>query len=153
LFSYPEQKDKVFDNGCVLEQYSQDDVTVLRQACQIFRQDFTEIDYIKFFLEAVTIASACNKVLRKKFFKPEVIGLLPLGGYSANNRYNKKSLMWLFDMEQTDDCQIHHGRIGRENKPPELPHYSVDGYCAETRPYMNFWDVTIMAVHSSLFAT
>jgi hypothetical protein len=40
---YDEQKDKVFDNRRVLEQYCQDDVTVLRQACQLFRRDFMEI--------------------------------------------------------------------------------------------------------------
>ena len=32
---YDTQKDKVFDNKHVLEQYCQDDVSVLRQACQI----------------------------------------------------------------------------------------------------------------------
>jgi hypothetical protein len=56
------------------------------------------------FLESVTIASACNKVLRKKFLKPETVGLIPPGGYSANQRYSKKALMWLLHMEQTDDC-------------------------------------------------
>jgi len=125
---YIEQKDIVFDNRRVLEQYCQDDVTVLRQAFQIFRRDFIEIGNIKVFLEAVAIASACNKVLRKKFLKPETIGLLPTGGYSANNRYSKKALMWLLHMEQKDDCQIQHARNGREFRPPELRHYSVDGY-------------------------
>ena len=59
-------KKTVFDKRRVLEQYCQDDVTVLRQACQIFRRDFIEIGNIAFFLEAVTIASACNKVLHKE---------------------------------------------------------------------------------------
>jgi hypothetical protein len=40
---YDKQKDMVFDNTRVLEKYSQDDVTVLRQACEIFRRDFIEI--------------------------------------------------------------------------------------------------------------
>jgi len=64
-----------------------------------------EIGNIEVFVEALTIASACNKVLGKKFLRPETIGLLPPGGYSANN--SKKALMWLLRMEQTDDCQIH----------------------------------------------
>jgi len=135
---YNEQKDKEYDNRCVLEQYCQDDVTVLRQACQIFRREFMEIGNIEVFLEAVTIASACNKVLRKKFLKPETIGLLPSGGYTANNRYSKKALMWLMHMEQTDGCHIQHARNGREFRPPELPHFSVDGYCAETRTVYEF---------------
>jgi hypothetical protein len=111
---YAEQKDKVFDCRRVLEEYCQDDVTVFRQACQIFRKDFMEIGNIDLFLESVTIASACNKVLRKKFLKPETIGLIPAGGYSANNRYSKNALMWLLHMEQTDGCQIRHARNGRE---------------------------------------
>ena len=135
---YNEQNDIVFDNRRVLEQYCQDDVTVLRQACQIFRRNFMEIGNIEVFLEALTIASACNKVLRKKFLKPETIGLLPPGGYSANNRNSKKALMWLLHMEQADGCQIQHARNGREYRPPELPHYSVDGYCAETRTVYEF---------------
>jgi len=40
---YEVQKDKVFGNRHVFEQYCQDDVTVLRQACQIFRRNFIEI--------------------------------------------------------------------------------------------------------------
>jgi hypothetical protein len=121
----------------VLEQYCEEYVTVLRQTCQIFRRDFIVFGIIDVFLEAVTIAPACNKVLRKKFPKPGTIGLLPAGGYSANNRYSKKALMWLLHMEQTDGCQIH-ARNAREYRPPELLHYSVDGYCAETRTVYEF---------------
>ena len=36
------------------------------------------------FLEAITIASACNKVLRERFLKPNTIGLIPIGGYRCN---------------------------------------------------------------------
>jgi hypothetical protein len=61
---YDEQKDKVFDNRRVLEKYCQCDVKVLRQAYQIVRRDFVENGNIEVFLEAYTIASACNKVLR-----------------------------------------------------------------------------------------
>ena len=64
---YDSQKDTVFDNRRILEQYSQDDVTVLRQACQIFRREFIEIRNIEVFLEFFTITSACNRVLRKRF--------------------------------------------------------------------------------------
>jgi len=97
-----------------------------------------EIGNIEVFLEALTIASVCSKVLRKKFLKPETTGSLPPGGYSANNKYSKKALMWLLRMEQEDDCQIQHARNGREYKLPELSHYSVDGYCAETRTVYEF---------------
>jgi hypothetical protein len=40
-------------------------------------------------------------------------------------------------MEQADGCQIRNARNGREYRP-ELPHYSVDAYCAETRIVYGF---------------
>jgi len=64
---YKTQKDIVFDNRRVLEQFCQDDVTVLRQACQILRRDFIETGNVDVFLDSCTIASACNKVVRKRF--------------------------------------------------------------------------------------
>jgi hypothetical protein len=46
--------------------------------------------------------------------------------------------MWLLHMEQTDGCQIQHARNGREYRPPELPHYSVDGDCTKTQTVYEF---------------
>jgi hypothetical protein len=135
---YDTQKDKVFDNRRVLEEYCQDDVTVLRQACQIFRRDFMETGNVDVFLESSTIASACNKVLRKRFLKPETVGLIPAGGYSCNQNYSKKAFMWLLDMEQTDGCKIMHARNGREYRLTKLPRFNVDGYCAENRNVYKF---------------
>jgi len=40
LVSYESQKSLPFDNRHVLETYCQDDVTVLRQACRVFRRKF-----------------------------------------------------------------------------------------------------------------
>ena len=118
---------------------SQDDVTVLREACTIFRRDFIEIGNIEVFLEAFTIASASNKVLRKKFLKPYTIGLIPSGGYSCNKNYSKKALMWLLHMEQVNGCRIMHARNGREYRLPELSFFSVDCYCPETRTVYEFF--------------
>ena len=39
---------------------------------------------------------------------------------------------------RTDGCRIQHAINGREYRPPQLPHYSVDGYCAETRTIYEF---------------
>ena len=90
---YERQKDAVFDNRRIHEQYCKDDVNVLRQACQIFRREFIEIGNIDVFLQSFTIVSARNKVLRKRFLKPDTIGLIPAGGSSCNNNYSKKALM------------------------------------------------------------
>jgi hypothetical protein len=68
---------KTFNNRSVLELYCQDDVRVLRQACKILRRNFIEMGNIEVFLEAMTIASACNKAFGKQFLKPKTIGIIP----------------------------------------------------------------------------
>jgi len=70
LVWYEGQKEAVFNNRRVLEAYCQDDVPVLRQTCGVFRREFMQIGNIEVFLKAITIASACNKVSRKRFLKP-----------------------------------------------------------------------------------
>jgi G:T-mismatch repair DNA endonuclease (very short patch repair protein) len=135
---YEGQKDKEFDNKRVLEQYCQDDVTVLRQACQLFRREFMAIGNIDVFLESVTIASACNKVLRKKFLTPDTIGIIPTGGYTGNANYSKKAIMWLIYKEKEDACKILHARNGREFRLPQLPNLRVDGYCHVTNTVYEF---------------
>ena len=82
------------------------------------------------FLESIIIASA-YKVLRKRFLKPDTIGLIPSGWYSGNVNYSNKAMMWLVYRERTDGCTILHARNGREYRTPELPNLSVDGFCPE----------------------
>jgi len=83
LVWYESQRSETFDNRHVLESYSQDDVTVLRQVCRVFRREFMQIGHIDVFVESISIASAYNKFLRKRFLKPDTIGLIPMGGYSV----------------------------------------------------------------------
>ena len=47
--------------------------------------------------------------------------------------------MWLVHMEQTYGCRIMHARNGRENRLPDLPKFSVDGYCPETKVVYEFF--------------
>jgi len=135
---YDSQRSKSFDNRHVLESYFQDDVTVLRQTCRVFRREFMQIGHIDVFVESITIASAYNKVLRKRFLKPDTVGLIPTGGYTCNNRYSKKALMWLLHMEETDGVLIKHCRNGQEYRLPELPRFSVDGYSPDTNTVYEF---------------
>jgi hypothetical protein len=127
------QKSEVFDNRRVLESYCQDDVTFLRQACQVFSGEFMRVGNIDEFQDSLTIASACNKVLRKLFLKPSPLGLIPTGGFTGNVNYSKKAMMWLVDREQTDGCHILNGINGREYRLPELRKLSVYGFCSETK--------------------
>jgi len=99
----------------------------------VFKRDFMQICNFEVFLESITIASACNELLRKRFLKTDTIDLMPVGGYSGNVTYSKKALMWLVHMEQLDGVKIKHARKCRECRLPELPRYSVDGYCSDNR--------------------
>ena len=126
------QMSVTFDNRRVLESYFQDDVIVLRQACQLFRREFLTVGNIE--------ASSCNKMLRKLFLKPDTIGLIPTDGYCSNVNYSKKALMWFVYREQADGRRIMHGRNGREYRLPELPRQSVDGFCEETKTVYAFFE-------------
>ena len=111
---------------------------MLRQACRVFRREFLEVGNIDVFHESVTIASACNKVLRKRFLKPDTIGLIPTGCYSGNVNFSKKAMMWLGYREQLGACRIKHCRNGLEVTLPALNRLSVDGYCRETNTVYEF---------------
>jgi len=108
------QKSELFHNRRVLEKYCQDDVTVLRQACRGFRREFMQIGNIDVIIESITIASACKKLLRKRFLQPDTIGLIPPRGYTWNNNYSKKALVCLLHMEETDGVKTMHCSNGRE---------------------------------------
>ena len=126
---------------------------MLRLACRVFRREFMKTGHIDVFVESITIASACNKVLRKRFLKPNTIGLIPTGGYTCNNRYSKKALMWLLHMEETEGVKVMHCRNGREYRPLELPHLSVDVYCPDTNTvyeYFGCFGPGIRACHSAM---
>ena len=65
---------------------------MLLVACRVLRREFIQIGNIDVFLESVTIASTCNKVLRKRFLKPNTITLIPSGNSGNVNYINK---VWL----------------------------------------------------------
>ena len=134
-----QKSEPIFDNRRVLETYYQDDVRVLRQACRVFRRELMQIENIDAFLMSITIASACNKVLRKGFLRPDTLGLIPTGGYTCNTNYSKKALMWLLHMEQIDGVKFVHGHKSRKYKVPELSLFILDVYCPETRKIYEFF--------------
>jgi len=150
---YNKETLKVFDNRHVLEQYCQHDVTVLQQACRVFRREFLAIGNIEVFLEALTIASACDKVLRKKILKPQTIGLIPPGGYNANRRCSKKALMCLLHMELRMGVTYSTQETG-ENLDLQNCHITAWTVTAPRRePFMNSWDVTMTAASLSRSVT
>ena len=133
------QKSEPFDKRHLQEAFCQDDVSVLRQACCVFRREFLHIGYIEVYLKSLTNASARNKLLRHKFLMPDTISLFPTRSYTFNTNYSRKAIMWLLHMENTDVVVIKHARNGREYRLPELPHFSVDGYFAETNTIYEYF--------------
>jgi len=125
---YEGHKDEVFHNRRVLES-----TVRTTRVCRVLRRELIQIVNIYVFLESVTITSAYNKVMRKRFLKSNTIGFIPSGGYSCNVNYSNKAIMLLVYREKTDGCTIKHARNQHEYRLPELPRSSVDGFCAETR--------------------
>ncbi|KAG8238696.1 hypothetical protein J437_LFUL016575, partial [Ladona fulva] len=66
------------------------------------------------FREAVTIASACMKVFRRNFLKPETLAIIPPGGYRMADRQSRKALLWLTWEEKERGITIRHAGNGRE---------------------------------------
>ena len=85
---YKTQNSELFDNRRVLGSYCKVDVTDLREACRVFRRSNLQIGNFEVFLKSLTITSACNKLLRRKFLKSETIGLKPTEGYTCKNKYS-----------------------------------------------------------------
>jgi len=84
------------------------------------------IGNIDVFVVEITIASPCNKFLRKRFLKSETKGIIPTDGYIGNNEKSKKDMMWLLHMEKTNGVRIMHARNGRDYRLPDFPRPNVD---------------------------
>lgn len=115
----------VFDFQKELVEYCVSDVEILAQACIRFRKLFMQECRVEPFLEAVTIASACNKAFRRNFLKPNTIGLIPKNGYRMVDNQSAIALQWLTWEEDQRDVTIQHAGRGREHKIAGL---KVDGF-------------------------
>lgn len=110
-------------------EYCISDVEILAQACIKFRAMFLKECNVDPFLEAVTIASACNLAFRRNFLKPNTIGIIPSGGYRLIDNQSAKAIQWLTLEEETRQLPIQHAGNGREFKIPNIG--KVDGFDGE----------------------
>ena len=124
-------------------------MTVLRLACKTFLTLFKAIGNIEVFLESVSIASACNKVFRRNYIKPDTIGIIPRGGYTDGKVQSKQAMMWLAYVQITEGRRLRHGHNGKEYRLRELQRYSVDGYCEETKTVYEFMGCSGTVTHVS----
>lgn len=79
--------------------YCKSDVEILRLASTQFRNFFWSENKIDPFIDAATLASACNKVFRANYLPADTIGIIPNGGYRFKDNQSQIGLKWLCWME------------------------------------------------------
>ena len=73
----------VFDFEKEIEEYCRSDVDILRRCYLQFKQLMEEVCNLDPFKYCVTIASACNRVVRQEVLEKDTIGLIPAQGYQT----------------------------------------------------------------------
>ncbi|XP_054276408.1 uncharacterized protein LOC128995419 [Macrosteles quadrilineatus] len=114
-----------FDFKKEILEYCISDVDILAQACLKFRSIFLQECNVDPFLEAVTIASACNLAFRRNFLKKNTIGIVPKNGYRLTDAQSAIALQWLSWEEEKRGVRIEHAGRGKEVK---INRMKVDGY-------------------------
>lgn len=132
---YEEHKNDQFDMQRDIVEYCTSDVNILAEACLKFRKLFLDECNVEPFLEATTIASACNLVYRRNFLKSNTIGIIPKNGYRYADNHSKEALRWLIYEEEKRGINIRHAAKGRE---AVVSGVKVDGYCEETKQVFEF---------------
>ncbi|WAQ94774.1 hypothetical protein MAR_007245 [Mya arenaria] len=120
-------KNDAFDFQYELLKYCRSDVDILRKGCLKIRelfQDITKKDEvlgIDPFEKCLTIASACNLVLRRIFLSTKVLALFQ----HTCTELKRNTYKWLAYIAHQKDVYIQHGRnVGEKQIGP----YKVDGY-------------------------
>ncbi|XP_054257051.1 uncharacterized protein LOC128982036 [Macrosteles quadrilineatus] len=114
-----------FDFKKEILEYCMSDVDILAQACLKFRSIFLQECNVDPFLEAVTIASACNLAFRRNFLKKNTIGIVPKNGYRLTDAQSAIALQWLSWEEGKRGVRIEHAGRGKEVK---INGMKVDGF-------------------------
>ncbi|XP_072021137.1 uncharacterized protein [Amphiura filiformis] len=104
-----------------LLKYCINDVDILRRCCMQFRTMFMEVtktgledpgvDPLK---DPITIAAACNLVLRRNFLEPQTIAIIPPHGYGPGQNFSRDSIVWLNYEAMKDGDYILHAMNGGE---------------------------------------
>lgn len=132
---YQEHKGDIFELKKELIDYCVSDVDILTKACLRFRQMFLEQCNVCPFMEATTIASACNLVFRRNFLKPNTIGLIPRNGYRGADNQSKIATLWLLHEESQRGIDIIHSAKQRE---VVLHGIRVDGFSSTSKQVFFF---------------
>ncbi|XP_055387125.1 uncharacterized protein LOC129615785 [Condylostylus longicornis] len=117
-------------------EYCVNDVTILTQSCLKFREMFLKQCNVEPFLEATTIASACNLAFRRNFLKEDTIRLIPKHGYRNSDNQSKMAIQWLVWEEEKRNINIRHTTKQKESFVNGI---KVDGFCSETNQVFGFY--------------
>ena len=113
-----------FDFQADLEKYCISDVDILRRCCGRFRKLFQEhTEGVDPFHKCFTIASACNRVYRTLFLKPNQVGIIPPQGYTHDNQ-STLALCWLDWVARQHGVTMRHAYNGGEVR---VEGFKVDG--------------------------
>ena len=148
---YGAEKEKVGVKWNLQEEllkYCINDVDILRKCCMQFRNLFMDVtkteeedagvDPLK---EPLTIAAACNLVLRRNFLEPETIAIIPPQGYGPGQNFSRDSIMWLNYEALKDDIHIRHAMNGGEVRLHGR--VTADGICFETGKISSYLGCTV----------
>ena len=75
----------------------------------------------------------------KRIFDYSPIGVIPAGGYSVQDKYSKKSLLWLELLAKRSGCKIQHALNGGEHFVGGGTNYRVDGWCEKKNTIYEFY--------------
>ena len=86
--------------------------------------------------EPITIAAACNLVLRRNFLAPDTIAIIPPNGYGPGQNFSKDSIRWLNHEALKDGIYIRHAMNGGEVRL--TGRVTVDGICTERKKIYSY---------------
>lgn len=132
---YDHSKNQIFDIKKEIIEYCKKDVEILALSCTKFRAMFLRECNVEPFMEAKTIASACNLVYRRNFLKPGQIGLIPMNGYRRRDNQSEIALHWLLYEEKKRNISIKSAINGKE---VSIKGVKVDGYSENTKEIFMF---------------
>ena len=143
---YVAEKEKVGEEWVLRDEllkYCINDVDILRRCCMQFRTMFMEVtktseedpgvDPLK---EPLTIAAACNLVLRRNFLEFSTIAIIPPQGYGPGQNFSRDSIMWLNYKSIDDNIHILHAMNGGEVRLHGR--VTADGICPEHRKVYSY---------------
>ena len=121
---YETVKDKEFNFQKEFLEYCWSDVLLLAEGCLEFRKIIKDLskkndEGIDPFRSAITIASLCHLIYRRKVLQPNQLAYIPDNKIEKNTSY--KSLVWLKYLNK----DLQHAYNGGEKK---IGNYYVDGY-------------------------